>query len=74
MRRDTEFGPSALAHMVELYLNPDQQLPSELTGGTGKGGHGGQGLPDETVSEQLAVAQALVDELRERVAKNTATR
>jgi hypothetical protein len=54
-RKDDTWGPLALTHMVELYLNPDQEGAWEERE---------TGPIDETTSDNIAVAEALLRELR----------
>jgi tetratricopeptide repeat protein 21B len=54
-RKDDTWGPHALAHMIELYLNPDQDGAWEERE---------SGPLDETTSEHVRVAEKLLEELR----------
>jgi tetratricopeptide repeat protein 21B len=54
-RKDDSWGPLALTHMIELYLNPDQEGAWEERE---------TGPIDENTSENIAVAEALIKELK----------
>lgn len=63
-RKDDVWGASALTHMIELYLNPDQD-------GAWEEKEGVSGGPlDDAVSENIAVAEALLRELRPKAKYN----
>ena len=75
-RRDEVWGHDALVHMIELFLNPDQDGAWEETG-AGDGGEGpGAGAGnnpasttatraiDEAVADNIAAARTLLKELK----------
>ena len=53
-RRDSEWGPDALVHMIELYLNPDNDSVWDDKE---------SGPLDDTTSENISVAEVLLREL-----------
>jgi tetratricopeptide repeat protein 21B len=57
VRRDKEWGPDALVHMIELYLNPDNDGVWESEA------KDGDGLIDESTAENISVAESLLVEL-----------
>eukprot|EP00607_Mallomonas_marina_P008435 CAMPEP_0182424556 /NCGR_PEP_ID=MMETSP1167-20130531/10752_1 /TAXON_ID=2988 /ORGANISM="Mallomonas Sp, Strain CCMP3275" /LENGTH=1377 /DNA_ID=CAMNT_0024604441 /DNA_START=94 /DNA_END=4227 /DNA_ORIENTATION=+ len=57
-RRDTTWGGEALVHMIELYLNPDQEGVWEEREGGGE-----SVLPDGT-QDHIAIADTLLRELK----------
>lgn len=62
-RKDTQWGTEALTQMIELYLNPDQLGAWEQTDVDSKDG-GGNSYIDEATAGHVAVAQALLEELK----------
>eukprot|EP00604_Paraphysomonas_vestita_P002072 CAMPEP_0174820552 /NCGR_PEP_ID=MMETSP1107-20130205/4461_1 /TAXON_ID=36770 /ORGANISM="Paraphysomonas vestita, Strain GFlagA" /LENGTH=268 /DNA_ID=CAMNT_0016036123 /DNA_START=181 /DNA_END=987 /DNA_ORIENTATION=+ len=59
-RKDSDWGAESLVHMIELYLNPDQEGVWE-----DKGDEGGEPYTlDEETSDNINVAQALLNELK----------
>jgi tetratricopeptide (TPR) repeat protein len=59
-RKDSEWGAESLVHMIELYLNPDQEGVWE-----DKAEDGGEPYAlDEETADNIHVAQALLNELK----------
>ncbi len=55
-RADSQFGADSLVHMIELYLNPDQDgIWEERESG---------GVLEEEVADNISVAERLLRELR----------
>lgn len=55
-RTDALWGPESLVHMIELYLNPDQDgVWEEREAGS---------VIDEEVADNISVAEKLLRELR----------
>lgn len=57
-RKDVDWGPEALQHMIELYLNPDQDGAWEDKEGVG------ETKLDDVASNNIAVADRLLKELK----------
>ena len=57
-RKDADWGPEALQHMIELYLNPDQNGAWEDKEGVG------ETKLDDVASNNIAVADKLLKELK----------
>lgn len=70
-RRDPEWGERALVNMIEIYLNPDNENLWEITEGSGGNDGGGANTKEQT--ENIRIANTLLDELpsskQERSAK-----
>jgi tetratricopeptide repeat protein 21B len=60
-RRDGEWGSQSLAHMIEIYINPEGENLWDSAAGTSSA---------TTSTEGLEVAEALLQELKDIVGDN----
>jgi tetratricopeptide repeat protein 21B len=66
-RRDEVWGHDALVHMIELFLNPDQDGAWEEGAGAegGEGGSAGNSRQiDDAVADNISAAKTLLKELK----------
>lgn len=74
-RKDERWSVQALAHMIELYLNPDQEgiweeRDSSSASFDGANGNGGAGAMDDETRLHIAAAEELLKALRPQVGED----